>query len=177
MAGGLGYRVPFSTRMAKVVLSPDGCCHWQGTILKNGYGQIGSGGRHWLAHRFFYTELVGEIPEGKVLDHKCHNESDCVGGDACPHRRCVNPSHLEPTTRKINTNRGRSANGLKTHCPQGHEYTETNTFTSSRGHRLCRACGRAKTQRRKNQPGYRELDARRHREARARKEHHARISE
>lgn len=39
---------------------------------------------------------------------------------------------------------GGIANGLrqqsKTHCPQGHEYTESNTYVSAVGHRTCRTC-------------------------------------
>ena len=33
-------------------------------------------------------------------------------------------------------------NGVKTHCPQGHEYTEENTRVSKRGQRSCRTCHR-----------------------------------
>lgn len=47
-----------------------------------------------MAHRLIYTMLIGEIPEGMVLDHLCRN------------RRCVNPHHLEPVTVKENTHRG-----------------------------------------------------------------------
>jgi hypothetical protein len=28
----------------------------------------------------------------------------------------------------------------KTHCPQGHPYSEENTYRTARGHRQCRAC-------------------------------------
>mgnify|MGYP000920210555 CR=1 len=30
----------------------------------------------------------------------------------------------------------------KTHCPQGHEYTDSNTYVSARGWRRCRTCSR-----------------------------------
>jgi hypothetical protein len=33
----------------------------------------------------------------------------------------------------------------KTHCPQGHEYTEANTYVDGKGSRNCRACARAKS--------------------------------
>lgn len=177
MTGRLGYRVPVERRLENIVVMPDGCWHWQGTILNDGYGQLVTGGVHWLAHRFFYTQLVGEIPEGKVLDHTCHNDSDCVAGRDCLHRRCVNPQHLDPTTTKINTNRGRRANSLKTHCPQDHEYTEETTYITTQGHRLCRLCAKARKLIYRAEPGYKELDARRHREARARKVEDARISQ
>lgn len=32
------------------------------------------------------------------------------------------------------------AHADKTHCPQGHEYTEENTYVSKRGSRTCRTC-------------------------------------
>ena len=41
-----------------------------------------------------------------------------------------------------------SSQAARTHCPQGHEYDEANTYTWS-GHRCCRACHKASEQRRK----------------------------
>lgn len=39
-------------------------------------------------------------------------------------------------------------NKLKTHCPQGHEYTPENTYYyPTRSNRSCRACGKARTAR------------------------------
>lgn len=37
-----------------------------------------------------------------------------------------------------------TANGLKTHCPRGHEYDEANTYASSAG-RICRRCRRERS--------------------------------
>lgn len=31
-------------------------------------------------------------------------------------------------------------NSIKTHCPKGHEYTEENTYISSKNQRICRTC-------------------------------------
>ena len=54
-----------------------------------------------------YSWLVGAIPHGYDIDHVCHNAAAvagrCAGGDSCIHRRCVNPDHLEPVTRRENT--------------------------------------------------------------------------
>lgn len=166
MPGSKGYTLPFEKRMEKVQRADNGCWHWQGTILKAGYGQLKHKQQHWLAHRFFYEELRAPIPDGMLLDHTCHNDSDCLGGNTCLHRRCVNPFHLEPVTHQVNIARGRNANDKKTHCPQGHEYSEQNTYVTSQGHRLCKTCGHKRKILQKDKPGYREKDARAHREAR-----------
>jgi hypothetical protein len=59
----------------------------------------------------------------------------------------VNPAHLEPVTQEENVRRGNADyNHLKTHCPQGHPYDETNTILKPgrrRPRRCCRACTRA----------------------------------
>lgn len=55
-----------------------------------------------LAHRVSYEKWHGDIPEGAQIDHVCHNEALreglCNGGNSCPHRRCINPAHLEAKT-------------------------------------------------------------------------------
>lgn len=43
-----------------------------------------------MAHRVIYEERVGPIPEGALLDHRCHNTL------------CVNPAHLRLVTHKQN---------------------------------------------------------------------------
>lgn len=67
------------------------CWNWTGYVMPTGYGQFGVSKRDIvLAHRFAYTVTVGDIPEGLVLDHICHN------------RKCVRPDHLRLATRKQN---------------------------------------------------------------------------
>lgn len=80
--------------------SPEECWPWQGSMCATGYG---SGSPHRATYRLF----VGPIPSGLVLDHVCHTvDLECSGGTDCPHRRCVNPGHLEPVTRSENSRRG-----------------------------------------------------------------------
>jgi hypothetical protein len=123
-----------------------GCC-WQWTKGKTnkGYGSFHpSKGSLVLAHRFSYELLVGPIPEGLVIDHRCRN------------RLCVNPDHLEPVTSGENTRRGfgiSTWNRIKTHCPQGHPYSAENTYLDpSRNGRRCRACARERDRNRIRSP-------------------------
>ena len=116
---------------------PGECWEWAGGKVPEGYGRLAlTGGRYVRAHRFAYEELVGPIPDGKVLDHLCRNPS------------CVNPDHLEPVTDYVNVvERGTgisAVNAQKTHCKNGHEFTPENTYIrpSTNGNRACRACRR-----------------------------------
>lgn len=120
----------------------DACWPWTGAIDQGGYGKVLYNGRTLGAHRVVHMILVGPIPDGLELDHTCHNNSDCDGGNACPHRRCCNPRHAEAVTPRENTLRGRTIaarHAAKTHCPQGHPYDEANTYRWN-GWRICRTC-------------------------------------
>jgi hypothetical protein len=75
--------------MEKVEKTPT-CWNWTAFKHPIGYGVITFEGRQWQAHRLAYHLLVGDIPEGHELDHKCRN------------RGCVNPDHLRPSTHKQN---------------------------------------------------------------------------
>jgi hypothetical protein len=124
---------------------PDGCWPWLATITYRGYGHFKLHGHLVVAHRVAYELTVGPVPDQTVLDHLCHTrDKECAGGVACPHRRCVNPDHLEPVTVAENIRRGRMLDlrAKKTHCPAGHEYTPENTYLNKRGARGCRTCVR-----------------------------------
>lgn len=119
------------------------CVPWQGAIDRNGYGTLG----RRYAHRLAYEAVHGEVPPGTEIDHACHSRDlSCPGGRTCPHRRCVNPDHLEAVTRRENIRRGRSFINDKadqTHCVNGHEFTEENTYRRpDTGCRVCRECRR-----------------------------------
>lgn len=119
--------------------SLDGCLPWMAYRDRYGYGKINMGGRKGrveFAHRVAFRALVGEIPDGKVLDHLCRNTS------------CVRPDHLEPVTQGENTRRGDAGahQAAKTHCPAGHPYSGANlyvrTLPTGTKNRICRACKR-----------------------------------
>lgn len=110
-----------------------GCWLWHGTMFSTGYGSFKANGQIKVAHRLSYQFLKGEIPEGLQLDHLCRV------------RKCVNPEHLEPVTRKENLLRGASFSGensRKTSCPQGHALEGENLVKSTlrAGKRACRIC-------------------------------------
>jgi hypothetical protein len=118
---------PESERFWEKVEKSDGCWLWTAQIGSNGYGRFSSrsdGPR--LAHRVAYELVIGEIPAGLVIDHLCRN------------RACVNPHHMEPVTIGENVRRGEPA--VKTHCKQGHERNDTNSYVNAKGHRICRPC-------------------------------------
>lgn len=72
-----------------------GCWIWDGTrFSRNGYGRVNWQGRERQAHIVVYEILVGPVPRGLLLDHKCRV------------RPCCNPDHLEPVTSLVNTLRG-----------------------------------------------------------------------
>jgi hypothetical protein len=86
-------------------LRPDtsGCWPWDGSLSDEGYGQL------WCeptpygspqsapAHRYMYDLLVGEIPYGYHIHHRCH------------YKPCWHPLHLEPVTPKEHCARHRRA--------------------------------------------------------------------
>jgi hypothetical protein len=142
---------------SRITIDPvTGCWLWQKT-RNRGYGVIQWNGKQHQAHRITYELLVDSIPEGLTLDHLCHtNDKSCPGGNTCPHRRCVNPAHLEPVTNRENILRGTAPSAWaarKTHCPQGHEYSPENTRIERDGSRKCRTCDNARCMERRRREG------------------------
>ena len=107
------------------------CWIWNGRRIRRGYGNIRYRTRPTCTHRLVYQTLVGEIPEGFVLDHLCRNPP------------CCNPAHLEPVTDYENIMRGvglGALNARKTTCAKGHELTPRKGTTW----RACLVCNRAR---------------------------------
>jgi hypothetical protein len=127
---------------------PNECWPWRGGVSNHGYGYMTVHGKRIGAHRLIYFLTYGVMPD--MVDHTCHNNSGCSGGNACPHRRCCNPAHLENTTNRINSLRGESVaahHARKTHCVNGHEFSVENTYLyvwrrTGRGRRMCKKCNR-----------------------------------
>ena len=124
---------PWQERLAK---EPDGCWLWTGSVNNDGYGQIRHDGRTQRVHRLAWEEVNGPIPAGMAVCHSCDVPA------------CCNPAHLFLGTQLDNVTDMRTkgrfkgsswVNALKTHCPQGHEYTPENTMTFN-GMRSCRQC-------------------------------------
>jgi len=104
-------------------------------IRPDGYAEITIGGRKVLIHVFAYTAFRGPVPDGFQLDHLCRN------------RKCGNPFHLEAVTPQVNTLRSNAPSAHhahKTHCVNGHEFSEENTYLYKGKWRVCRICKNAR---------------------------------
>lgn len=69
--------------MEKYTVTENGCWNWNGARVNSwGHGSMRVKGKHYLAHRWYYQQLRGDIPEGMHIHHECRNAS------------CVNPDHM-----------------------------------------------------------------------------------
>lgn len=106
----------------------DSCWLWNGFVGKWGYGLVTWMGREHRVHRLVFERLVGAIPAGLHILHRCDV------------RNCVNPAHLFAGTNYDNAMdrvaKGRTRNRYsgKTRCSKGHEWQHI------WGRRLCLIC-------------------------------------
>ena len=132
----------------RVDRQPGGCWMYQGPSKNGRYGSFG----RLRAHHFAWMQENGPVPAGRVVCHKCDVPL------------CVNPAHLFLGTQGDNV-RDACAKGrhnthaavqasveqkrAKTHCVNGHEYTEANTRIKAGKWRACRECGRQEVRERR----------------------------
>jgi hypothetical protein len=111
-----------------------GCFLWMGAVSDNGYGNLMVEGRVVSTHRRAWELSRGEIPEGKVVCHRCDVRS------------CCNPAHLFLGSQSDNIydaskkKRLNNWNAAKTHCKHGHELAGNNVYTRPDGERVCKSC-------------------------------------
>lgn len=117
------------------------CWNWTGGHTGDGYGAFYFRKKNYAAHRFMYAWLVEPIPKADKIRNKTATflELDHV---VCQNRGCVNPSHLELVTPKINVLRGQGITAeyaRKTHCKWGHAFDE---YLNKWNERRCTECAR-----------------------------------
>ena len=68
---------PLERYWAKIDTSggPDACWPWTGAAQKSGRGVFSVGGKSFIATRWGYRKLVGPIPDGYGVLHKCDTPS------------------------------------------------------------------------------------------------------
>lgn len=70
------------SRLMRRVNKTETCWLWTGPVNSSGYGGIGFQGKTQGVHRVAYQLLVGPVPQGHHVLHRCDTP------------RCVNPEHL-----------------------------------------------------------------------------------
>jgi hypothetical protein len=116
-----------------------GCLVWRKSRDSYNYGTFGFQGRAWKATRWIKSVVEGSpVSEGIEVRHTCNNPP------------CVALHHLKLGTHADNMqDRLKSGNhpaASKTHCVRGHEFTEANTYITTKGYRQCKACQRKSRQ-------------------------------
>ena len=78
--------------LENIIKTETDCWEWTRSLCTSGYGQLTENKKYWTTHRYVYTQIHGEIPDGMIVRHTCHN------------RKCCNPEHLLLGTDQDNWN-------------------------------------------------------------------------
>lgn len=114
--------------LAWSIKQDDGCVVYM-RAKTNGYGVIRWKDSTHTTHTAIYRELVGDIPQGMELHHKCRN------------RACVNIDHLELISHFAHSSKSGASKSEVTHCKYGHPLSGDNLRVRERkGLYLERVC-------------------------------------
>lgn len=109
-------------------------------ILKGGHHVVrlyrGKGAENRQVHHLVLEAFVGPRPPGMDGLHW----DDDPDNNTLPNLRWDTAS--ENMHDKVRN--GRHHNAVKTHCKQGHEYTDANTYRPKTGGRMCKTCLRVR---------------------------------
>ena len=124
---------------------PKACWPWMGprhgapgSSIEKQYGQVAIARRKYSVTKVMLYIAGSQlaIKRGEYILHSCDNPP------------CVNPTHLRLGSQSENqfesVSKGRHCNAAKTHCKNGHEFTEENTYYPPRKNRaperVCITC-------------------------------------
>lgn len=138
----MGIFKPIEVAFRQKVSKVGGCWRWLGRKNDDGYAIL----KCKSAHRWSYSNFVGNLKTGFEIDHTCNN------------RDCVNPKHLKQVTHLENVRRAikkgsyKIAHTLigklhasKTHCKRGHSYSGSNLKIEKYGDVVARRCAKCES--------------------------------
>lgn len=135
-----------------LVRMPNGCMEWTRAKVKgNGYGTIRADGKMVVTHRLAWELANGPIPDGLWVLHHCDNPPCCQTEptEGYPDGHLFLGTHADNMADMAAKGR-HPGNGFqaRTHCPAGHPYDEANTYVDPTLRRNCRACRKARGEKR-----------------------------
>ena len=118
--------------VGRCVIEPTGCIRWRGAHDGKGYAHCHYEGKTRRVFRILYEVAYGEI-QNELLHHRCEN------------KWCVSPFHAEDVT-KSEHHAFKHPRPRRTHCRNGHELTDENTYirhiVRNKYQYKCRICER-----------------------------------